>query len=79
MFDALAAWVEAKKANNVEGIAKAHANIRKAIDETYALLSKAKVDAESEVDSIKKRLCGPIDACHPHAGDEGEAGDGRRT
>lgn len=56
LFDSLAGWVEAKKSNNVEGIAQAHANIRKAVDETYASISKAKEDAESEVDAIKKRL-----------------------
>jgi hypothetical protein len=59
LFDALAGWVEAKKANNVEGIAHAHAGIRKAIDETYTSLSKAKVDAESEIDAIKRRLGEP--------------------
>ena len=42
LFESLAGWVEAKKANNVEGIALAHANIRKTIDETYTSLSKAK-------------------------------------
>ena len=59
LFEALAGWVEAKKANNVEGITQAHANIRKAIDETYTSLSKAKTDTESEVDAIKKRLGEP--------------------
>jgi uncharacterized protein YllA (UPF0747 family) len=56
LFEALAGWVEAKKANNVDGIAQTHADIRKTIDDTYTALSKAKTDAESEVDSIKKRL-----------------------
>jgi hypothetical protein len=59
LFEALAGWVEAKKANNVEGIAKAHANIRKTVDETYISLSKAKTDAESEINSIKKRFGEP--------------------
>jgi hypothetical protein len=59
LFDALAGWVEAKKANNVEGIVYAHAGIRKAIDETYTSLSKAKVDVESEIDAIKRRLGEP--------------------
>ncbi|MCX6649248.1 MAG: bacillithiol biosynthesis BshC [Candidatus Bathyarchaeota archaeon] len=59
LFEALAGWVEAKKTNNVEGIAQAHANIRKAIDETYTALSKAKTDAESEIDAIKRRLGEP--------------------
>jgi uncharacterized protein YllA (UPF0747 family) len=59
LFDALASWVEAKKANNVESIAQAHGNIRKVIDETYAALSKAKTDAESEVEAIKPRLGDP--------------------
>jgi uncharacterized protein YllA (UPF0747 family) len=56
LFDALAGWVEAKKANNVEGIAQAHASIRKVINETYTVLSKAKSDVESEVDTVKRRL-----------------------
>ncbi|HIH88387.1 TPA: bacillithiol biosynthesis BshC, partial [Candidatus Bathyarchaeota archaeon] len=59
LFEALAGWVEAKKANNVDGIVQTHADIRKAIDDTYTSLSKAKADAESEVDSIKKRLGEP--------------------
>ncbi len=59
LFDALASWVEAKKAGNVEGTAKAHADLRKAIDETYTVLGKSKVDAEVEVDSIKKNLSDP--------------------
>lgn len=59
LFDALASWVEAKKAGDAEGFAKAHAGIRKAIDETYAMLGKSKVDAEAEVDAIKKRLSDP--------------------
>jgi hypothetical protein len=59
LFDALAGWVEAKKANNIEAIAQAHANIRKDIDETYTTLSKAKVDTESEIDAIKRRLGEP--------------------
>ena len=59
LFDALASWVEAKKTNNIEGISQAHAGIRKAIDETYTALSKAKEDAESEVDAIKHRLGDP--------------------
>ena len=56
LFDALARWVEAKKTYNVESIAQAHTNIRKAVDETYISLNKVKTDAESDVDAIKKRL-----------------------
>ena len=56
LFDALSGWVEAKKTNNFEGIARAHVSIRKVIDETYTALSKAKSDAETEVEAIKQRL-----------------------
>jgi uncharacterized protein YllA (UPF0747 family) len=59
LFESLASWVQAKKANNIEDIAKAHANIRKVIDETYASLIKVKTDAETDVDAIKKRLGEP--------------------
>jgi len=59
LFDALASWVEAKKAGNVEGIAKAHADIKKAIDETYAALGKLKVGTEAEIAIIKKNLSDP--------------------
>jgi hypothetical protein len=59
LFDALASWVEAKKANNVEGIARAHTAMRGAIDETYTALGKAKEDADAEVETIKKRLGDP--------------------
>ncbi len=59
LFDALAGWVETKKADDVEGIAEAHSRIKKTIDETYAALSGAKVNAESEIGSIKRRLGDP--------------------
>jgi len=51
--------VEAKKTNNVEGIAGAHAAMRGVIEETYMALGKAKADADAEVDAIKKRLGDP--------------------
>ncbi len=59
LFDALAGWVETKKADDVEGIAEAHSRIKKTIDETYAALSGAKVNAESEIGAIKRRVGDP--------------------
>jgi uncharacterized protein YllA (UPF0747 family) len=59
LFDAIAGWVEAKKTNNVAGIAQAHGDIRNVIDQIYTTLIKAKADAESEIDSIKSRLGEP--------------------
>lgn len=59
LFDALAAWVEAKKTNNVKGIAQAHGSMRKTIDETYATLREAKTEAEAKIDSIKRGLGEP--------------------
>jgi hypothetical protein len=59
LFDSLAAWVEAKKENNVEGIAGAHIAMRKAIDETYTAIDKAKANIDSDIDSIKRRLGDP--------------------
>jgi hypothetical protein len=59
LFDALAGWVEAKKANNFEGIAQAHLGIRRVVDETYKVLNNSKSDAETELDAIKRRLGEP--------------------
>jgi hypothetical protein len=58
-FDALAGWVEAKRTNDITRIFQAHDDIRKAIDKIYTTLIKAKTDAESEIDSIKRRLGEP--------------------
>jgi uncharacterized protein YllA (UPF0747 family) len=59
LFEAIAKWVEAKKANNVESIAQAHALIRKVIDETYTELINVKTEVESEIDVIKGKLVEP--------------------
>ncbi len=59
LFDALAFWVDAKKANNREATAKAHVDMRKAIDDTFFTLMKRKSEADSEIESIKKNLADP--------------------
>ena len=56
LFEALAIWVEAKKTNNIERIAHAHNRIKDSINETYITLSRAKVEAEAEIDVLKRRL-----------------------
>jgi len=59
LFKALAAWVDAKKENNVEKTAKTHSEIRGTIDDTFQTLTKAKTDLESGVDEIKRHLGDP--------------------
>jgi uncharacterized protein YllA (UPF0747 family) len=59
LFKAIADWVEARKDNNLENIAKAHSEIRGVIDGTFQTLTNAKTNLESASEEIKRHLGNP--------------------